>query len=216
MINCDRTGFAAVRHVAVAVALLMKLLWCYSTTEWESERLTFRLLEGLVRLDLAERYGQLWSVARWLVLRTDRWGDISNSFTRDRRRCRYRAVGGAEGLGTLIELEQPKEGPFVRGREKVSLLLERESRQDRRTIESTLPGVGYGPQVRSIQGLDCALPENLLAWNHARGMVLREGTSWSSWERQALLLSSTTECGYRAASIATKGKSKPWQKNMTS
>ena len=69
------------------------------------------------------------------------------------------AIKTTESLLYCMKLRQ-EEGPFVRstegfvdhGREKVSLLLERESRQDRRTIESTLPGVGYGPQVRSMQG----------------------------------------------------------------
>ena len=51
----------------------------------------------------------------------DRQRDISSSLAwgrqtdspRSRRRCRYRAVGGAEGLGTLDESEQT-EGRSVR------------------------------------------------------------------------------------------------------
>ena len=131
---------------------------------------------------------------------------------RSRRRCRYRAVGRAEGLGTLDESEQT-EGRSVRPFDGGGLWpLTRESLLVARTREPTgqkdnrIDPSWYGPQVRSIQGLDCAFSENLLAWNHARGMVLREGTSWSSWERQALLLPSTTECGNRASSIATERK----------
>ena len=128
--------------------------------------------------------------------RIDGGGSIGCSFARNRqadrpkitRRSRYRSVPWVErgDRGTLDE---------VQGRdcfaidERKFLLLERESWKDKRKIKPFL-----------------VLGKNLLAWNNARGTILREVISWSSWERQALLLTLITECGYRASSIATRGK----------
>ena len=101
------------------------------------------------------------------------WGRQTDS-PRSRRRCRYRAVGGAEGLGTLDESEQT-EGrsvrPFDGGglwpltRESLLVARRREptGQKDNRIDPSWCWVWSASPQC-SIQGLDCAFSENLTEW----------------------------------------------------
>ena len=78
---------------------------------------------------------------------------------------------GDTGRGT-------REGLLCHWREKV-LLLERESWKDKWKIKPFL-----------------VLGKNLLAWNNARGTILRD----------VILLTLITECDYRASSISTREK----------